>query len=302
MIETDTSFYKGLLDHMSDGVYFVDRNRQILYWNEGAYRLSGYKSKEMLGKFCQDDILCHIDATGRRLCQDGCPLSATVETGESSEAKVFLRHKQGRRVPVHVRVQAIRDTAGSVVGAVEIFSDDSAHYEAHRKVAALERLAFLDQLTQLPNRRFVEMSLRTALTEYQVHNDPFGLLVIDLDQFKEINDSFGHLIGDFALQEVAKTLTGSLRPTDVVARWGGDEFIAIIRNMNQELLKELAERCVTMVGQTSFPSGDGRTVALSVSVGGTLSRPSETIEKFINEADERMYSSKTNGRNRATTE
>ena len=113
-----------------------------------------------------------------------------------------------------VRVQPIRDAAGAVVGAVEIFSDDSAQYEARRKAEALERLAFLDQLTQLPNRRFVEMSLRTALTEYQVHNDPFGVLVIDLDQFKTINDSFGHLIGDLALQEVAKTLTGSLRPTD----------------------------------------------------------------------------------------
>jgi diguanylate cyclase (GGDEF)-like protein/PAS domain S-box-containing protein len=302
MIETDTSFYKGLLDHMSDGVYFVDRDRRILYWNEGAFRLSGYKSEEMLGRFCQDDILCHVDLAGHRLCLDGCPLSATVENGESHEAKVFLRHKQGRRVPVAVRVQPIRDAAGAVVGAVEIFSDDSAQYEARRKAEALERLAFLDQLTQLPNRRFVEMSLRTALTEYQVHNDPFGVLVIDLDQFKTINDSFGHLIGDLALQEVAKTLTGSLRPTDVVARWGGDEFLAVIRNMNQKFLKELAERCVALVGQTSFPSGDGRTVALSVSVGGTLAHPGETAEQLINEADERMYRSKTNGRNRATAE
>ena len=83
---------------------------------------------------------------------------------------------------------------------------------------------------------------------------------------------------------------------------GGDEFLAIVRHLNREILKELAERCVALVAQTSFPVGDGRTVALSVSVGGTLARPSETAEQLIQQADERMYRSKTNGRNRATTE
>jgi PAS domain S-box-containing protein len=219
MTPINPGFYKDLLDQMSDGVYFVDRDRRILYWNQGAFRLSGYNAEEIVGRYCQDDTLCHVDSAGHRFRRDGCPLSACVEDGKSHEAKVFLRHKLGRMVPVAVRVQPIRDTGGSVVGAVEIFSDDSAQQEARRKTEGLERLAFLDQLTQLPNRRFVEMSLRTALSEYQVHNDPFGVLVIDLARLKTINDSFGHVTGDLALQEVAKTLTGSLRPTDVVGRW-----------------------------------------------------------------------------------
>jgi PAS domain S-box-containing protein len=71
MIPSDPRFYKELLDHMSDGVYFVDRDRRILYWNEGAFRLSGYTAQELVGKSCQDDILCHIDYEGKRLCQDG---------------------------------------------------------------------------------------------------------------------------------------------------------------------------------------------------------------------------------------
>ena len=228
----DPGFYKELLDHMSDGVYFVDRERRILYWNEGAYRLTGYKSEEILGKRCQDDILCHVDSTGKQLCHDGCPLSASIEDGGLHQANVFLRHKYGRRVPVNVRVQPIRDAEGGVIGAIEIFSDDSAQHEARRKTEALERMAFLDYLTQLPNRRFLEMSIRTALTEFEVHKDPFGVLLIDLDSFKTINDSFGHSCGDRALQEVAKTLTGSLRPTDIVGRWGGDEFLAIAGNVD----------------------------------------------------------------------
>lgn len=220
MIPDGPGFYKELLDHLSDGVYFVDRERRILYWNEGAFRLTGYKAEELLGKCCQDDILCHVDYQGTRLCHEGCPLTATIASGEMHEATVFLRHKQGRRVPVSVRVQPIRDAGGAIIGAVEIFSDDSARNEARRMTEAMKRLAFLDHLTQLPNRRFMEMSLRTALTEYQEHKDPFGLMLIDIDGFKAINDSFGHSCGDRTLQEVALTLIGSLRPTDTLGRWG----------------------------------------------------------------------------------
>jgi diguanylate cyclase (GGDEF)-like protein/PAS domain S-box-containing protein len=299
---SDPAFYKELLDHMSDGVYFVDRERCIHYWNEGATRLSGYKADEMLGRHCQDNILCHVDAGGRQLCQEGCPLSASIHDGGLHEANVFLRHKQGRRVPVNVRVQPMRNSDGSIVGAIEIFSDDSAQHEVRRQKAAMERLAFLDHLTHLPNRRYMEMSLHTAASEFEVHKDPFGLLVVDLDKFKEINDSFGHSNGDRALQEVAHTLSGALRPTDTVGRWGGDEFLAIVRNMDGINLRMLAERCIALVRETSITSDDGRPIHLSISVGAALSHLGEKATSLIHRADELMYKSKTNGRCCATTE
>jgi len=301
MTPTDPNFYKELLDHMSDGVHFVDRDRRVLYWNEGASRLTGYKPEELVGRCCQDNTLCHVDAEGHNLCQDGCPLTASVADGGSHEAQVFLRHKQGRRVPVFVRVQPIREADGSIIGAVEIFSDDSVRHAAQRKTAEMERLAFLDQVTQLPNRRYVEMSLQTVLSEYQVHKDPFGVLVIDLDRFKAINDRFGHATGDRALREAAKTLLAALRNTDIVGRWGGDELIAVVRHVNSEILKSLAERCCILVAKTSFPNGDGSPVSMSVSVGGTLALPDDTAEGLIKRADELMYQSKTSGRGRAST-
>jgi diguanylate cyclase (GGDEF)-like protein len=191
---------------------------------------------------------------------------------------------------------------GSIIGAIEIFSDDSAEFDAQRKTEAMNRLAFLDHLTQLPNRRFLDMSLDTALNEYKVHGDPLGVIVIDIDEFKKINDSLGHSGGDRALQEAAKTLTGSLRPTDTVGRWGGDEFLAIARNVDRAMLRKLAERCVALIGQTSITGNDGRRVSLSSSVGTALSRPGENAAELIRRADELMYRSKNSGRGRATTE
>lgn len=283
-------------------MYFVDREQRILYWNEGAARLTGYKAEEVLGKRCQDNILCHIDNFGKDLCQDGCPHSASISDGESHEAQVFLRHKQGRRVPVSIRVQPMRGADGSIIGAIEIFRENSSEMETERKMDAMMRLAFLDHLTLLPNRRFLEMSLQTALSEFEVHKDPLGVLVIDLDEFKKINDSFGHAGGDRALLEAAKTLLGSLRPTDTVGRWGGDEFLAIARNVNLEILRELTQRCVALIGATTVLSGDGKRIPMTSSVGAALSRSAETAEELVHRADKLMYQSKTGGRGRATTE
>jgi len=299
---TGSSFYRELLDHIVDGVYFVDRDRRILYWNEGAFRLTGYKAEELLGKCCQDDILCHVDYSGKNLCHDGCPLTASIADGKPHSANVFLRHKQGRRVPVNVQIQPMLGTDGSIVGAIEIFSDNSAEIEAQRKIEAMKRLAFLDHLTQLPNRRYLEMSLHSALSEYQVHKDPLGVLLIDFDGFKEINDSFGHFSGDRALQEAAGTLMKSFRPTDIVGRWGGDEFLAIAYNVSEAILSELAKRCVALVGQTSILGDDDRRIPLSISVGAALSRLGESADELLQRADALMYLSKTGGRDRATTD
>ena len=101
--QISTELYKELLDRMSDGVYFVDRDRRILYWNEGATRLTGFKAEEIVGKHCQDNTLCHIDSAGRQVCFDGCPLLACLQDGTPHDAELFLRHKQGRRVPVSVQ-------------------------------------------------------------------------------------------------------------------------------------------------------------------------------------------------------
>jgi diguanylate cyclase (GGDEF)-like protein len=221
-------------------------------------------------------------------------LTVCLTDGTANEVEIFLLHKQGRRVPVTARVHPLRSPDGLIIGAVQIFTDDTAEQDSRRDMDEMGRLAFLDLVTQLPNRRFVEMSLQTALSEYHVHKEPFGILVIDLDRFKLINDSFGHATGDHALLEVAKTLKGTLRPMDVVGRWGGDEFIAIVHHVNQEVLTQLAVRCCAMVAQTALPGGDGGSVFLSVSIGSTLALPGDTTENLIKRADELMYQNKTN--------
>jgi len=302
LTQPDSGFYRELLDHLSDGVYFVDRERRIHYWNEGARRLTGYGAEEVVGRRCQDGILCHTDPSGRDVCRGQCPLASSMKDGVQHEGYLFLRHKQGRRVPIWVRVQPIRGADGSIVGAVEIFSDDTAGTEERRKVAVMQRLAFLDHLTELPNRRFLEITLQTALAEFEGQKDALGVLMVDLDNLKGINDTFGHSFGDEALKQIAKTLSSSLRPTDTVGRWGGDEFLAIVREVNRESLLLLAERCAEHVRQISIPNQNGKVLAASVSVGAALCRAEESGEDLVQRADRLLYLSKARGKNQATVE
>ncbi|MGO8760166.1 MAG: GGDEF domain-containing protein [Terracidiphilus sp.] len=302
MLTDDPGFYEDLLYHIRDGVYFVDRDRKILYWNEGAARLTGYSQEEIVGHLCNDNILAHIDSCGTELCDSSCPLVASIADGEGHEAQVFLRHKQGHRVPVLVRVQPIRGKDGSIQGAVEIFSDNTAQTEAVRKTEQMRRMAFLDHLTELPNRRFLEMALQTALAEYQVHHSPFGVMVIDVDQFKDINDRFGHTSGDRVLQEVGHTIAKSLRPSDVVGRWGGDEFVAIVGNVDSEQLRLLAERCAAITGKVEIPGKPDDKIPVSVSIGAARIRDDESPQNLFERADRLMYASKAAGRGRVTTE
>lgn len=297
--ESDLSFHERLLDSLYDGVYFVDSERRITYWNQGAEQLTGYSSEEMVGRSCFDNFLMHVDEEGCALCLGGCPLAATIEDGERRQAEIYLRHKLGHRVPVSVRVAPIRDSAGRIVGAVEVFSDISAKKQLERRAGELESLAFRDALTGVSNRRHIELQVEQAIQEVEQFGRKIGLLMVDVDNFKQVNDTYGHEIGDATLKAVCNTLAHNLRPGDTVGRWGGDEFLVIVKDLSGKGLAALAERDKMLIAESAVPFGDEH-LQLTASLGATLLRPEETAASAIKRADELMYKSKVSGRNRAT--
>lgn len=299
-VSDDPAFYKKILDNIRDGVYLVDRDRRIQYWNGGAQQMTGYAPSEVVGRCCQEDILCHIDRAGHSLCRNGCPLAAGMDDGAYHEENAFLRHKEGRRIPVRVRVQPMFDAKGNVVGAVEIFSDNTAENEIRRRIESLRRLAFLDALTELPNRRFLDMTLDTVLNEFAVYHDLFGILMIDIDDFKSINDTYGHIVGDTALREIARSMVAALRPVDTLGRWGGDEFLAIVCNVNATALGEIAERAINMVRQTAIHSCPEARLGITVSIGAALVCTGDSAAEIVRRADKLLYASKKSGRDLIT--
>ena len=288
--------WQSLLGQLHDGVYFTDRERHITYWNRSAELITGYLAEEVLGSRCSDNILVHVDLDGASLCLGGCPMGAAMVDGQPRAAEVYLQHKAGHRVPVSVRVSPLRDRQGTIVGGVEFFNDISSQHALRLRMRELESLALVDAMTGLSNRGHLEAELDARIEEALRYRLPFGVLFLDVDHFKNFNDRYGHAVGDLALQVVAATLKACARPFDVFGRWGGEEFLGIIRHIDPVGLTAIAERVRRLVEASFITVPDGRE-RVTVSVGATLFRAGDDLAAVVRRADQLMYRSKQAGRN-----
>jgi diguanylate cyclase (GGDEF)-like protein len=139
--------------------------------------------------------------------------------------------------------------------------------------------------------------LQAALSAFQRYGWAFGVLFLDVDHFKKVNDTAGHEAGDQALRMVARTLAASLRSVDSFGRWGGEEFVAVVTNTTEDDLREVAERCRRLVEQSALEAGPIR-IRVTVSAGGSMARAGDTAQALMERADRLMYRAKTGGRNR----
>jgi diguanylate cyclase (GGDEF)-like protein/PAS domain S-box-containing protein len=296
----DDGFYRNLLNSISDGVYVVDKERKVVFWNEGAEAITGYGRSEILDTHCYNGKLKHLDQLGNDLCRGKCALALTIEDGGSRQEEVFLHHRDGHRIPVSIRVSPVKDVDGVVVGAVEIFQDVSSRIADIERIEQLQKMAFLDTLTGIASRRYLEMRLKDRLAEMERYNWKFGVLLIDIDHFKLVNDTYGHVVGDRMLTMIAKTLSSNTRSLDLVGRWGGEEFLALIASVDPTHLAAIGNRYRVLVEGSSLPMPEGPPLRSTISLGGTLARGEDTVGSLLERADSLMYRSKVSGRNRVS--
>lgn len=294
----DVNFYKYVLNHIKDGVYFVDKDRKLTFWNKKAEQITGFKASEILGRSCSDNILNHVDENGCQLCRDGCPLHQTLLDGKERENTVYLTHKDGQRIETKVYILPIEEN-GEIVGAVETFNVEIDEEEINKNIEKLKVLAYEDQLTGLPNRRYIDNQLEVLLTQYNKMSTPFGIAVIDIDHFKVFNDQYGHDTGDEVLKLLARVFQSALRGNDFIGRWGGEEFVAVLTDINKSNFAHALERLRVLVENSSLPSYDPP-LKVTVSIGASLVRKSDSLKTLFNRADKNLYKSKKNGRNQVT--
>ena len=296
-VDLEKGAYEKVIESLHDGLYLVDPDRTIIYWNKAAERISGFAAEEVVGKSCGHSLLMHIDSEGRNLCKKGCPLAKTIADGKPREDEIYMLHKDGHRVPVSVRVSTLTDADGNVTGGIELFTDISNQAANELRVKELEKLALLDNLTQLANRNYIEREIQGRFEEKKRLKVPFGILFIDIDHFKKFNDLYGHDVGDDVLKFVANTFTSNSRPFDLYGRWGGEEFIGIIRNIDSRDLAMLGNRLRVLIAKSYLLRGDEK-LSVTVSIGATLVKAEDTIDTLIKRADNLLYTSKADGRNR----
>ena len=273
----------------------MDTERRITYWNRGAEAISGYAAADVIGHCCAENLLVHTDQTGCNLCVNGCPLTATFRDGACRQATIFLKHRDGFRVPISAKVYPILEDRVTL-GAVEIFSDHTEKLAALERAAEMEKLALIDPLTSAGNRRYTEKVLKEQSDLFCRGGDSFAVLFFDIDRFKGVNDTYGHRAGDAVLCAVSQTIMNNLRSFDFLGRWGGDEFVGILTMADADRARAVAERCCRLVRSCQI-SDKGCVIGPTVSVGVAVIDEKESLGDVLARADANLYKAKQQGRN-----
>jgi diguanylate cyclase (GGDEF)-like protein/PAS domain S-box-containing protein len=278
-----------IVESSADAILTLGLDGTILTWNRGAEELYGYPAEEAIGN--NSSILDSEAAADSRLSA-----MSIIRTGDSiRELELVRRRRDGSLVDVSLSGSPIYGDDGKVMGIASIGRDIG---DRKRLEEELTRQAMHDALTGLPNRTLLSDRLTQALAGTTRRNAPVSVLFLDLDQFKAVNDASGHLIGDELLVEVANRLKLVVRPSDTLARFGGDEFVVVCEDADETEAQRIAER---MIGALKDPiEVGGNPKYVTASIGIAVSPPLEAdSNSLLRYADTAMYDAKARGRARS---
>ena len=279
---------KQIVDHTSEAVVVTDAQATILDVNNAYARITGYDRHELIGKNPR------INKSGRHDRAFYQEMWAQLNASGHWSGEIWDRRKNGEVFPKWLRINAIRDDGGKIRQYVGIFSDITEKKVAEER---LKNLAFYDPLTGLPNRAFFQDRLEKVASAVRRTDKQAALMFIDLDGFKDVNDSLGHAAGDSLLVEVAKRLQGRVRKSDTVARLGGDEFGLLLTELQQpERIGSLAEEILEVVRNPI--NVDGQEVRVGASIGiAVFPDDARSADELTRHADIAMYQAKDGGKN-----
>jgi diguanylate cyclase (GGDEF)-like protein/PAS domain S-box-containing protein len=281
------------LDAIQDAVVSVDADWRVRHLNRAAEALCGWSARDAAGRSVAD--VCRIvEPDGRR--DAGQQIVASIlEPGiVAAPLPCLLLRPDGGEVEVDVCAAPIHARTGPVAGAVLVLREVGAARQLSRQ---LSRLAYHDPLTNLANRTLLDDRLRLAIAHAERNRQRLAVLFIDIDHFKAFNDTMGHRTGDLLLASVARRLTGCVRSSDTVSRFGGDEFVVLLNEVRQQDDVGLtAEKLRHAVATPHYVSG--RTLHATVSIG-VATYPTDGFDptELLRHADAAMYRAKAAGRN-----
>ncbi|MEY2342161.1 EAL domain-containing protein [Acidithiobacillus sp. IBUN Pt1247-S3] len=268
-----------------EGIMITDAEQRIVRVNQAFGQLTGYAESEVLG------LTPHILHSGIQNAGFYDSMWEKLRRDGEWQGEIWNRRKNGELFPEFLNIRAVRDNSGKITNYIGYFHD-LTHQKARE--AKLERMALHDPLTDLLNRRALEEELPRARARADRSERLLALVVLDLDDFKQINDRVGHDLGDAILQLLAQRLQDSLRHTDSVARIGGDEFILLLEGLRDIAQLESVLRKVNLAVEKPLVMESGEQIHLQVSMGASIYPLSanSNLELLLREADQAMFASK----------
>ncbi|MBI5656935.1 MAG: diguanylate cyclase, partial [Geobacter sp.] len=228
-----------IADTMDDSLYVMDKDGTITFVNQAAAHVLGLTGTDLMGKIAH--YLFHHHGSGEKTPLTDCPIYKVIHAGERYKGEEWFCRADGSPFMVEVASQPMLQ-GRKVIGSVTVFRDIT---ERKRLESQLTLLSVTDPLTGAFNRRHFLQALESELHRADRYGTPFSLVMLDVDRFKRVNDSCGHEAGDRVLQEMVKLIRGRIRSSDILARWGGEEFLLLLVNTPLEAATTLAETLLT---------------------------------------------------------
>lgn len=281
------------LDAIGDAVLVVNAKGTVIYLNKVAQTLTGWSSQQALGSPVEE-VFCVIDGITREPAASPSQRAITQDRIVELAMNSILIRRDGSDLEIEDSAAPIHNREGKMAGAVIVFHDSHQSIEVTNRMSHLARH---DSLTGLPNRVLLAEQLTQAIGMASRRGRQLALLFLDLDYFKEINDTYGHAMGDDLLCEIAEDILSCVRATDTVSRLGGDEFVILLTEIKE--ISDAAQVAEKLLGKISLPHNiSGHELQITLSIGISV-YPENGLDPntLIGNADTGMYSAKLNGRN-----
>jgi diguanylate cyclase (GGDEF)-like protein/PAS domain S-box-containing protein len=280
------------LNSIGDAVLTTDMKGNISYLNVVAEKMTGWSLEEAGGRPLAE-VFRILDGSTRQPSRSPAELALTENKTVGMASGVVLVRRDGSEVGIEDSAAPIHDRDGTVIGAVLVFHDVTASREMMEKTA---HLAHYDFLTDLPNRPLLNERLAQAIALARRHRRRAAVLFLDLDRFKDVNDSLGHAVGDKLLLSVTGRLLACVRVSDTVSRQGGDEFIVLLPDIDRP--QDAGHFAAKILSALALPHEiDGEELHVTMSIGIALyPDDGQDVETVIKSADTAMYHAKENGR------
>jgi diguanylate cyclase (GGDEF)-like protein/PAS domain S-box-containing protein len=288
-------FRQKLLDNMYDAVIFVDCNLRIVQWNRGAERLTGISSASVLEHHWSTKLVDMRDEHRGELAGMDCPITYCLNTGVQSLRRLIVSNRHDRPIAVDVHTVPVVGPDGTNHGAAMLLHDASPEATLEAQCNSLHERATKDPLTQVANRAEFDRMHQAFLKAHLERNLSCSLIICDIDYFKSVNDTYGHLAGDEVLRAFGRLLKSECRSGDLVARYGGEEFVLLCADCNNATATRRAEEMRRLISELPLPALNGNFV--TVSFGVTEVQPGDTAESMLRRADRALLEAKNLGRN-----
>ena len=296
------TLFARVLDGSLDASVIIDQDGAIDYLNAAMQVLSGYTRDELLGQPLDGVLPAGLDASHRAdLAQGGAGASANA----GAVRECALRARGGATIPIELKALDLGVEAGvHYFGAflVDLRARRAEQEKTAALLAQLEQEAMTDPLTALPNRRAYDAELARVAARSRRNQSPSSVGAADIDHFKNVNDTYGHPVGDLVLCEIGKAIERAARGTDFVARTGGEEFGMLFPDTAIEMAGLVAERMRQAVEATCVTTPDGACIRVTISIGLAPLAPGAAPDAALAGADGALYQAKDQGRNRVVSQ